>query len=128
MDGHVEPLMLVGSRSSEYPERVTPATESSRVLRELIGANRADLETVLRQYRASNPRLFGSAARGDATRDSDIDIMVDLDPEHVHSRLLRLSGVAAGFRAVLHRVVDVVDPGMLRENVSETALADAVPM
>lgn len=71
-------------------------------------------------------------SRGDATRDSDIDIdidiMVDLDPDHVHSRLLRLSGVAAGFRAVLHRDVDVVAPDMLRDSVSATALADAVPM
>lgn len=107
---------------------MTAATESSRALRELIGAHRADLETVLRQYGASNPRLFGSAARGDATRDSDIDVMVDLEPDHVHSRLLRLSGVAAGFRAVLHCEVDVVAPDMLREPVSATALADAVPM
>lgn len=103
-------------------------TESSRVLRELIGAHRADLEVVLRQYGASNPRLFSSAARGDSTRDSDIDIMVDLDPDHIRSRLLRLSGVAAGFREALHRDVDVVAPDMLRESVSVTALADAVPM
>lgn len=103
-------------------------TESSRVLRELLGEHRADLEAVLRQYGASNPRLFGSAARGDATRDSDIDIMVDLEPDHVHSRLLRLSGVTAGFRAVLRRDVDVVASDMLRDSVSATALADAIPM
>ncbi len=100
----------------------------SLALRELIDAHRVDLEAVLDEYGATNARLFGSVARGDATQDSDIDVMVDLLPDHAHSRLLRLSGLAAGFEAVLGREVDVVAAELLREPVSVTALADAIPL
>ncbi|MEO7007318.1 MAG: nucleotidyltransferase domain-containing protein, partial [Terrimesophilobacter sp.] len=48
-------------------------TPSSLALRELIDVHRGELDAVMRRYGASNPRLFGSVARGDATEDSDID-------------------------------------------------------
>jgi len=37
--------------------------------------------------------VFGSVARGDAGPGSDIDIMVDLVPEHPHSELVLISGL-----------------------------------
>lgn len=111
-----------------YPGVMSAVTSSSLALRELIDAHRDELDTVLRRYGATNPRLFGSVARGDATPVSDIDVLVDLLPDPSHSRLLRLSGVAAGFEAVLQREVDVVAAELLREQVSGTALVDAVPL
>jgi hypothetical protein len=48
--------------------------------REAVAARREELDEVLRRYGASNPRHFGSVARGGATTDSDIDVLVDLGP------------------------------------------------
>ena len=55
-------------------------TNAAADAREAVAARREQLDEVLRRYGASNPRLFGSVARGDATTDSDIDVLVDLDP------------------------------------------------
>jgi predicted nucleotidyltransferase len=103
------------------------ATPSSLALRELIVAHRDELEAVMRRYQASNPRLFGSVARGDAAQDSDIDILVDLDPKDGNI-LFRAGGLNEEFRRILGRDVDVFSAGLLKRPVSETALADAVAL
>ncbi|MEO6885874.1 MAG: nucleotidyltransferase domain-containing protein [Jatrophihabitantaceae bacterium] len=51
-----------------------PLSSHSRTGQEHRGA----LDEVLRRYDASNPRLFGSVARGDVTSFSDIDVLVEL--------------------------------------------------
>lgn len=69
--------------------------------------------------------MFGSAARGDARDDSDLDLLVDLAPG-VGNELLRVSGLAEELSELLGVHVDVVAPPLLRDEVSATALADAV--
>lgn len=103
-------------------------SSSSLAVRELVEARRAGLQAVLDQYRATNARLFGSVARGDASENSDLDVMVDLLPDEQNSELLRISGLTAGFEQVLGRPVDIVVPELLRAPVSKTALADAIPL
>ncbi|WP_166844566.1 nucleotidyltransferase family protein [Isoptericola sp. BMS4] len=75
-------------------------TAESRVLRETIAAHREELDRVLRRYRARNPRLFGSVARGDAMSASDIDVLVDLEPEGGNA-LMRVAGLGEEFSRVL---------------------------
>lgn len=102
-------------------------TPSSLALRELIDVHRDELDAVMRRNGASNPRLFGSVARGDATQDSDIDILVDLDPKDGNI-LFRAGGLNDEFRRILGRNVDVFSAELLKRPVSETALADAVAL
>lgn len=103
------------------------ATQRSLVLRELIDAHRNELDAVMHRYGAKNPRLFGSVARGDATQDSDIDILVDLDPAEGNI-LFRAGGLNDEFRRILGRDVDVFSTELLKGEVSATALADAVAL
>lgn len=79
----------------------------------------------MRRYAATNPRLFGSVARGDATPDSDIDLLVDLLPGG-GNELLRVSGIAEEMTVLVGARVDVVATSLLRGEVSSSALADAV--
>ena len=79
------------------------------------------------RYGASNPRLFGSVARGDATVGSDVDVLVDLDPGGGNA-LMRLAGLSEEFSRILGMDVDVVAPEVLRDPVAQTALADAVAL
>ena len=95
--------------------------------REAIASHRAELDDVLRRYNAHNPRLFGSVARGDANANSDVDVIVDLAPTSGNS-LMRIAGLSEEFRRVLGLRVDVVAAELLREEVSESALADAVAL
>ena len=95
--------------------------------RAAIAAHRGELDAVLKRYQASNPRLFGSVARGDATAASDVDVLVDLDPTGGNP-LLRLAGLGEEFRRIMGLEVDVVAVELLRDRVAETALADAVAL
>ena len=80
---------------------------------------------MLGQYGATNPRVFGSVARGDAREDSDLDLLVDLAPG-AGNELLRAAGIAEELSELLGVRVDVVAASLLRDEVSATALKDAV--
>lgn len=102
-------------------------TTQSTLLREAIATHRGAMETVLRRYGALNPRLFGSVARGDATPDSDIDLLVDLEPDGGNP-LLRVAGIGEELSQLLGLRVDVVTLPLMRHKVSSTGLADAVTL
>jgi predicted nucleotidyltransferase len=100
---------------------------AARRLQAVLAAHRVLVDDVLHRYGASNPRVFGSVARGDAREDSDLDLLVDLAPG-LGNELLRVSGLAEDLSQLLGVHVDVVAPPLLRDVVSATALADAVPV
>lgn len=100
-------------------------TAESASLRAVIVAGRDVLDDVLSRYGAINPRLFGSVARGEATSDSDIDLLVDLLPGG-GNELLRVAGIAEELTELLGARVDVVATSLLRGEVSASALADSV--
>ena len=102
-------------------------TSESTMLRAAIAARRDALDEILDRYAATNPRLFGSVARGDATATSDVDLLVDLLPAR-GNELLRVAGIAEELGQILDHRVDVVTPALLRSEVSATAMADAVPV
>lgn len=108
-----------------YPCRMSTVSTPSESLRAAIARHRGALDAIMRRYMATNPRLFGSVARGDATPDSDIDLLVDLLPGG-GNELLRVSGIAEELTVLLGARVDVVATSLLRGEVSSSALADAV--
>lgn len=67
-------------------------------------------------------------ARGEAGPASDIDIMVDLLPEHPYSELLRISGLNLGAPQILGHPVDIFASEVMKRRVSESAALDAVPL
>jgi predicted nucleotidyltransferase len=93
------------------------------------------LETALRsllsheaELRAAGVRhaaVFGSVARGDATASSDIDVLVELDPE-ARVSLYALMGIELRLRDVFGRKVDVVSRRGLRPRLDDGILEDAV--
>lgn len=105
----------------------TVATPESLALRELLAENRVELDALFAKYGASRPRLFGSLARGEAGADSDIDIMVDMDPAD-GNLLMRASGLMEEVRQLLGRPVDVFPTQLLRRQISDSALTDAVAL
>lgn len=100
-------------------------TAATLRLRAALKLHRSRIGDVLDRYGATNPRLFGSVARGDAREDSDLDLLVDLAPG-TGNELLRVSGLAEELSELLGVRVDVVAVPLLRDEVSATALGDAV--
>lgn len=100
-------------------------TAATLLLRAALKRQGSRVAEVLGQYGATNPRLFGSVARGDAREDSDLDLLVDLAPG-AGNELLRVAGLAEELSGLLGVRVDVVAATLLRDEVSATALKDAV--
>jgi predicted nucleotidyltransferase len=49
---------------------------------ELLQEKREEILHIAAQHGAYNVRIFGSAVRGDAGPDSDVDFLVEVGPEH----------------------------------------------
>ena len=82
------------------------------------------LETAAR-YGASNVRIFGSVARGQADESSDIDLLVNLEAGR---SLMDLGGLLVELREILGTDVDVVTEKGLRSRIREQVIKDAVPL
>jgi predicted nucleotidyltransferase len=77
------------------------------------------------KHGARNVRIFGSLARGDAGPDSDVDLLVDLDPGR---SLLDLGGLLMDLQDLLGCPVDVVTEAGLRPRIRQIVLEEAVPL
>lgn len=104
------------------------ATPETLALRALLDARREEFEALLAKYGASRPRLFGSVARGDAHRGSDIDILVEMDPADGNI-LMRASGPLEETRWMFGtEAIDIFPVQLLKHEVSSSALAQAVAL
>lgn len=106
----------------------TVATPETLVLRELLDARRNEFQMLLAKYAATNPKLFGSIARGPAQEGSDIDVLVEMDPAD-GNLLMRASGLMEETRLLFGRDdIDIFPVQLLKRPISESALADAVAL
>ena len=93
-------------REKYRPDRVKTLDQALRRLR----ASRAELE----REGVRHVAIFGSFARGDDRPDSDIDILVSLDPD-IDIGLSALMGLQRVLGAIVGRPVDMVDSAALTE-------------
>lgn len=96
-------------------------------LRGALKQSAVRIDEVLSRYGATNPRIFGSVALGEANAESDLDLVVDLTLGQ-GNELLRVAGFTEELSEFLHVRLDVVTGTLLRQKVSAAALADAVPV
>jgi uncharacterized protein len=88
----------------------------------IVATLRAHAED-LRRRGVAHAAIFGSTARGDDRRDSDVDIMVELEPE---VGILAFSELRGHLRDILGRPVDLVTPGGLAPLARTSAMRDAI--
>jgi len=94
-------------------------------LDELRRNNRVGIMRLAAAYGARNIRVFGSVARGQSGPSSDLDLLVDLEPDR---NLMDLGGLSVDLGDLLRAPVDVATESMLRSKVRQQALAEAVPL
>ncbi|GAC1347009.1 MAG: nucleotidyltransferase family protein [Ktedonobacteraceae bacterium] len=92
---------------------------------ELLQEKREDILRIATRRGASNIRVFGSVARGEADSKSDIDLLVDLEPGR---SLFDLGGLLMDLQDLLGHKVDVVTERGLRERIRERVLKEAIPL
>jgi predicted nucleotidyltransferase len=77
------------------------------------------------QHGAYDVRIFGSVARGDNDKASDIDFLVNLEPGR---SLMDLGGLLYDLQEMLGVEVDVVTEKSLRRRIREKVLREATPL
>ena len=80
---------------------------------------------ITRAHGVKNVRIFGSFARGEQGKRSDIDLLVDL-PESMS--LLGHVGLKLELEEALRRKVDVVPADCIKPRLRQYILADARPL
>jgi hypothetical protein len=92
---------------------------------EIVTMHRNEILAIAARHGARNVRLFGSVARGQADERSDIDLVVDFDPER---SLLDHAALSLELQELLGCEVDVVSGRGLKPLIRERVMAEAVPL
>ena len=93
--------------------------------RDAIIARLRAREADLQAHGVRRAALFGSVARNDQRPDSEIDILVDLDPEIV-ATMFDYAGLKAYVASLFEGPVDVIDREALKPRLRPRAEADAI--
>jgi predicted nucleotidyltransferase len=93
--------------------------------RDAIIARLRASEAELRTRGVAHAALFGSRARGDNRADSDIDIMIDIEPGAVDD-MYAYAGLKLYIAGLFDGPVDVIDREGLKSYVRPAATADAL--
>ena len=91
----------------------------------MLREKRVDILQVCAKYGARNVRVFGSVARGEAQETSDIDLLVQFDPDR---SLLDHAGLLLELQELLGCKVDVVSERGIKARIRERVLREAAPL
>jgi predicted nucleotidyltransferase len=80
---------------------------------------------IAHSHGARTVRVFGSRARGDATAESDLDLLISLEPGR---SLLDVVAIKQDLEDLLGFSVDVVTEGGLSPYLRDSILAEALPL
>lgn len=127
LSGVKQPLIAAIERGTRAPsDAARSALEQVLRVRPsvLLRARRDDVLAAVARVGATDPRVFGSVARGDDSPGSDLDLLVTFPPEADIVTLLTLEEELADLLTV---PVDVVSSGS-SGRVLDRARAEAVPL
>ncbi|NJK57457.1 MAG: nucleotidyltransferase family protein [Pleurocapsa sp. SU_5_0] len=86
---------------------------------------RSQIMALAERYHAPNIRVFGSTIRGDDTKESDVDFLIDVSPKQ---SLLDLIAFTRELRELLGCEVDVAQSTVLHPVIRHEVLSEAVSL
>ena len=90
---------------------------------DLLAEKRTQILEIAAQHGAYNVRVFGSVARGEATIDSDVDFLVDLNPE---CTLLDQISLMQSLTRLLNCKIDLTETSSLHDCIRDRVLKEAI--
>lgn len=106
-------------KETQLKEKTEPSVQ------DLLREKRAQILEIATRHGAYNVRVFGSAARGRAGPDSDLDLLVDVQSEH---SAWFPAGLILDLEELLDREVDVVTEEALHWYIRDQVLREATPL
>jgi uncharacterized protein len=107
----------VGTVQVEAPRRAVTLGE--------VRSRRQAIVSLGERFGIRNIRVFGSVARGEATADSDLDLLVDVDRGHGY---LDMAGFALGVEDELGVFTQVATAAGLKLRIRDRVLREAVAL
>jgi predicted nucleotidyltransferase len=92
---------------------------------EQLRSRRKEILEIAQRYGASQVRVFGSVARGEANAESDIDFLVKFEPTR---SLIDQALLKQDLEALLERSVDVVSENGINPLLRNRILSEAIPL
>ncbi len=92
---------------------------------EKLQERRPEIIAIAAKHGAYNVRIFGSVARHEADSASDLDLLVEMEPER---SLFDLGGLLMDLQELLGCQVDVVTEKGLRGRIRERVLKEAIDL
>ena len=89
----------------------------------LVSIDEEKIAAFCRKHHIRRLALFGSTLRGDATAGSDLDVLVEFEPDHTPG--LAFFAIETELSELLGRRVDLNTPGFLSPYFRDQVLAEA---
>lgn len=93
--------------------------------KQVLQEKRLEILNIAKMYGASNIRIFGSVARGEANSNSDIDFLMDIESG---KNLLDRIALIQDLEDLLGCQVDIAKPENLHESIKEKVLQEAITL
>lgn len=123
--------IIKGSIQRSFPARRIPGARRGHPLGRAHGAvprvSRRAVRALAREHGLRRIALFGSAVRSDFRPDSDIDVLIEPQPE-ARLTLLDLAAIQERLERLFDRDVDLLTPGGLRPEMRERIEWEAIPL
>ncbi len=81
---------------------------------------------ILKEHRVTRAGIFGSYARGEEKKRSDVDILVEIDDENMS--LLGFIGLKNLIEKALRKKVDLVEYALIRKELKKNILTEEIPI
>jgi len=94
-------------------------------LKMLVEKHRDDILKLAQHYGARDVRIFGSVARGDDIDQSDVDVLVNMEPGR---SLFDMGGLLMDLEKLLGCKVDLATERGLKPRIRDRVLREAVPL
>ena len=92
---------------------------------ENLRQQREKILQIATQYGASNLQVFGSVARQDNNLNSDVDFLIELEPQRT---LLDQIALSQDLEELLGCRVDIVEAGCLHDVIRSQVLQEVIPL
>ncbi len=96
------------------------------LLREKLEEKRNEILQIAAKHGAFNVRIFGSVVKNEETANSDIDFLIDYDPQNISSWFP--GGLLMDWQDLLNCKVDIVTEKGLSPLIKEQILNEAKPL
>ncbi len=94
-------------------------------IKNIVKDKKEAILAIASKHGASNVRIFGSVARGEAGSESDLDILVKMEPGR---NMLDLVALWHELEEMLGFSVDIITEGGINRHLRDRILKEAIPL